>query len=158
MDIRWTIWLKRIDAKANIRYFGDLEDRYAIRLRCLQFTGLVCTSGAVFAWASKSSSFAVPALSLLAAVVSAALMAFRIPDAVAAAKSSMRHWTRREIVWDMLWLANESDPAAVDARRLEAEIRADREFDAPQVPWNAKIALRAERDTYQALGLPLPTP
>lgn len=156
MDVRTAIWLKRIDAKANIRYFGDLEDRYAWWLRGLQCTVLICTGGAAITAARSSVFWLTQVLAIVAAIATATLMAFRIADAVSAAKSSMRHWVRRDVAWDLLWLAIEMDSGAVDARRLDAEIRADREFDPPQVPWDAKLALRAEQDTYRALGLPLP--
>jgi hypothetical protein len=159
MDIRTAIYQKRIDAKANIRYFSDLEDRYQWRARGLQFIGLLCGTGAVGAFAvTLAPGWATTTLGAVAGLAGAALIAFRYADAVPALRSATRHWLRRSNAWDGLWLDVETDPGSVDVRRLAAEIRADHEFDAPQIRWDAKLALRAEQDTYRALGLPLPAP
>lgn len=154
-DVRTVIYQKRFDAKSNIRYFNDLENRYARLARVLHFIGLASGSVAFLALIPKLfPSWGVPVLAAVAALAGYAVTAFGIAEAASDAKSATRHWQRRDTVWESLWLAVQSDES-VDWHQLEAEMRADLEFESPQ-RFDAKLALRAEQDTYRALGLPVP--
>ena len=156
MDIRTAIWEARLDAKGIASYYNRRAQWFARCDRTTATLGALLGSASIVTWFITHASTGVPLLVLLSAILNVLPAFAPWTKWSLEAEYAHRHWVKRDLVWDGLWLRVASDPDAVSIEQFQAERERDMDFCEPGSPTSDRLARRCQFEVHRSLGLTLP--